>query len=168
MKKLLSFLTIFMVISCALFPMSAWAASSASVTSIDTKFENKNLVGEDFSGQNFQEVQFTNVDLSSVNFSQSNLTGAVFNGALLEGANLHGADLSYAISYVSSFKKADLSDAILVGAILKRTSFVDVNITGADFSDAALDSAEISRLCKIATGVNSRTKISTKESLECR
>ena len=106
--------------------------------------------------------------MTSANFSNANLIGAVFNGALMESANLHGSNLSYGLSYLSNFDNADLSDAILVGAILKRSSFEGVNIAGADFTDAALDPLQISKLCKIASGVNSKTGVDTKESLECR
>jgi len=48
---------------------------------------------------------------------------------------------------------ADLSDAVLTEALLLRTVFADVDI-GADFSDAILDRAQIKELCQRASGVN--------------
>ena len=168
MKTLLRILIVFIAVWTLILPLEALAASSSSVTSINTAFEDRNLEGEDFSGQNLQEAQFTNVKMTAANLSNANLIGAVFNGALMDKVNLHGANLSYGLSYLSNFNQADLSDAILVGAILKRSSFVGVNITGADFTDSAIDPAEINRLCQIASGVNSKTGVLTKESLECR
>jgi|CryBogDrversion2_11_1035321.scaffolds.fasta_scaffold32704_2 uncharacterized protein YjbI with pentapeptide repeats len=167
MKTLFGIVISLLVLWVSIIPSDALAASSASVTSNNTSFEDKKLIGENFTGHSLQEAQFTNVDLSSTNFSGVNLIGSVFNGALLEKSNLHGADLSYAISYVSSFNHANLTDAILVGSILKRTTFAEADITGADFTDASLDQSELKRLCKVASGVNSKTGISTKDSLEC-
>jgi uncharacterized protein YjbI with pentapeptide repeats len=63
---------------------------------------------------------------------------------------------------------ADLSDAVLLEAILLRSVFTDVNIAGADFSDAILDRAQIKELCQKASGINSKTGVNTRESLGCR
>ena len=91
----------------------------------------------------------------------------MFNGSALIDADLHGADLTNGLAYLSSFKGADLSDAILAEAIMLRTKFDDAKITGADFSLAVLDGYEVIKLCDRAEGVNSKTGISTRESLGC-
>jgi len=64
--------------------------------------------------------------------------------------------------------RTDLSDAILENAILLRTVFQQVNITGADFTNAILDGAQVKYLCTLADGVNSMTGIATRDSLGCR
>ncbi|MFM6312073.1 MAG: pentapeptide repeat-containing protein, partial [Dolichospermum sp.] len=46
--------------------------------------------------------------------------------------------------------------------------FTDVNITGADFTEAILDKAQIKELCQKASGVNSQTGVQTRDSLECQ
>jgi uncharacterized protein YjbI with pentapeptide repeats len=66
------------------------------------------------------------------------------------------------------FTKADLSDAILAETILLRSTFEGADITGADFSDAIMDGAQVKELCTKASGINSQTGISTRDSLGCR
>ncbi len=150
-----------------LSPIPAQAASSSSVTGTSSTFENTSLIGKDFTGQNLQTYQFTNVDLSESKFTNADLRGAVFNGSSLVEANLQGADLTNGLAYLSSFDKADLRDTVLAEAIMLRSTFKDANITGADFSLAVLDSFQVSQLCKVADGVNSKTGVSTRESLGC-
>ena len=51
--------------------------------------------------------------------------------------------------------------------MMLRTVFRNVDVTGADFSGAIIDRVEIKKLCEIASGVNSKTGIATRASLEC-
>jgi uncharacterized protein YjbI with pentapeptide repeats len=62
---------------------------------------------------------------------------------------------------------ADLSDAVFKEAILLRAIFNNVNLEGADFTDAILDKAQIKELCTKASGVNSQTGVETRDSLGC-
>jgi uncharacterized protein YjbI with pentapeptide repeats len=151
----------------AFFPLPSLAASSSAVTGTGANFENSNLTGRDFSTQNLQSAQFTNVNLESANFTQADLRGSVFNGSAVTGANFRGADLTNGLAYLTSFNGSDLSDAVFAEAIMLRTTFKNVTITGADFSLAVLDGEQIKNLCETADGVNSKTGVSTRESLAC-
>ena len=147
-----------------LFPLSAQAASSSSITrSVGDEVEIK-----DYSGQDLVGSEFTNVALENTNFSNADFRGGVFNGSLLEGVNMHGVDFSNGIAYLTLFKGADLTDAVFTNAMMLRSVFNNVDITGADFTNAILDGTEIKKLCIQASGVNSQTGADTRESLECR
>ncbi|MFN6464090.1 MAG: pentapeptide repeat-containing protein [Nostoc sp. DedVER02] len=148
-----------------LFPLSAEAASSSSIT---RSVGNDELKGKDYSGQSLIGTEFTNLKLENANFSNADLRGTVFNGTLLEGVNLHGVNFSEGIAYLSRFKAADLSDAVLTDAMMLRSTFDDVNVTGADFTNAILDGTQVKKLCVKASGVNSKTGVDTRESLGCK
>ncbi|HAG79968.1 MAG TPA: hypothetical protein DCL61_02090, partial [Cyanobacteria bacterium UBA12227] len=59
----------------------------------------------------------------------------------------HGANFTYGIAYLVDFTGADLSDAVLIEAIMLRSRFDNTNITGADFTDAVLDKVQVQKLC---------------------
>ncbi|WP_414562490.1 MULTISPECIES: pentapeptide repeat-containing protein [unclassified Anabaena] len=161
-KQLLASLVLAMVIF--LFPLTAQAASSSSIT----RSVGEEVEAQDYSGQNLNGTEFTNVILKNTNFSNADFRGGVFNGSLLEGVNLHGVDFSEGIAYLTQFKGADLSDAVFTNAMMLRSVFDNVDITGADFTNAILDGPQIKKLCTQASGVNSQTGADTRESLECK
>ena len=146
-----------------LMPLSVQAASSSSVT----RSILNDVGGEDFSSQSLIRAEFTSTTLKNTNFTNSDLRGALFNGVLLDGANMHGSDFSSGIAYVSKFKNVDLSDAILADANMLRSTFDNVNVTGADFTNALLDIQQLKKLCINASGKNSKTGVDTRESLGC-
>jgi uncharacterized protein YjbI with pentapeptide repeats len=92
----------------------------------------------------------------------------VFNGTVLQGVNLHGVDFSNGIAYLAKFRNADLSEAVFTDAMMLRSTFDDVDITGADFTNAVLDGPQVKKLCAKASGINPKTGVDTRESLGCK
>jgi uncharacterized protein YjbI with pentapeptide repeats len=80
---------------------------------------------------------------------------------------MHGSDFSSGIAYVSRFKNVDMSDAILADSNMLRSTFDNVDIVGADFTNALLDLSQVNKLCVTASGINSKTGVDTRESLGC-
>jgi len=130
-------------------------------------FSHGALKGRDFSGQELRGSGFANANMEGANFAGADLRGAIFSASVLRGANLRGANFTTGMLDQTDFANADLSDAILVDTILLRSTFDFTKIVGADFTDALLDGAQVKWLCRKASGVNSQTGVSTRDSLEC-
>ncbi|MBD2178209.1 pentapeptide repeat-containing protein [Pseudanabaena sp. FACHB-1998] len=130
-------------------------------------FSHAQLKGRDFSGRMLAGSGFANANMEGANFENADLRGSVFSASILRNAKLKGADFSSGLLDQADFAKADLTDALLVETILLRSTFDFVNIDGADFTDAIMDGSQRKWLCSKAKGINSKTGVSTRESLEC-
>lgn len=150
------------------FPNQAIAAGGTAQYSPSLSYDNADLNDRDFSGQKLQTAVFTGAKLDRTNFAGADLIGVVISSATLNQTNLHGADVSQGLMDQVRFVGADLSDALFVEAMMLRSTFKDVNIKGADFSDAILGKVQQKQLCEIADGVNPKTGVATRDSLGCK
>ena len=72
------------------------------------------------------------------------------------------------VAFASRFDEADLRGANFTNAMMMQSRFTNAVIEGADFTNAVLDLPQQRALCASASGVNSRSGIKTRESLNCR
>lgn len=122
----------------------------------------------DMHGRDLKGKEFLKADLREVDLSETDLRGAVINTSQLQGADLRGADLEDVVAFSSRFDDADLRGANFTNAMLMQSRFNDAEIEGTDFTNAVIDLPQLKALCARASGVNSRSGISTRESLGCR
>ena len=121
----------------------------------------------DMHGRNLRQREFLKSDLAGVDFHGADLSGAVFNGSNLQGADLRDVELQDAVVFASRLENADLRGASLRNAMLMQSRFGAAQIANADFSGAVLDRAQRRALCARAEGVNPKSGVATKDSLEC-
>lgn len=131
-------------------------------------YSNGELKSHNFAGQDLRASDFANANLEQANFSGADLRGCIFSASIMQEVNLSHANLTGAMLDSVQFTKADLRDAVFEDTILLRSTFIDSQITGTDFSNAILDGAQVKELCQTASGTNSQTGVATRESLGCK
>ena len=125
------------------------------------------LQGADFSERSLQGYQFNESDLRNTSFINADAQGVSFFAANMKEANLTGANLSYSTLDNARLDKANLTNAVIQGSFAYGTSFNNVIIEGADFTDVDLRLPVRLKLCLSAKGQNPVTGRMTRETLEC-
>ncbi|TYQ31770.1 pentapeptide repeat-containing protein [Pseudanabaena sp. UWO310] len=140
--------------------------SGASAVSADV-YVKAFLEGANFSGRSLQGYQFNESDLRNASFVNADAQGVSFFAANMKEANLTGANLSYSTLDNARLDKANLTNAVIEGSFAYGTSFNNVIIDGADFTDVDLRAPIRQKLCKFAKGQNPTTGRLTRDTLEC-
>ena len=130
-------------------------------------YVRSDITGFDFHGEDLHLSSIAGAVARDADFSNVDLHGTTLTLSDLKGSNLNGIDLTDTLSDRVNFQNTDLRNAVLVNMIASGSSFARAKIDGADFSFAILDTEDQRNLCKIATGINPTTGISTEDSLEC-
>jgi uncharacterized protein YjbI with pentapeptide repeats len=125
------------------------------------------LQGADFSDKSLLGYQFNESDLRNTSFVNANAQGVSFFAANMKEANLTGANLSYSTLDNARLDRANLTNAVVAGSFAYGTSFNNVIIDGADFTDVDLRSPIRKKLCQVAQGQNPVTGRMTRDTLEC-
>jgi uncharacterized protein YjbI with pentapeptide repeats len=122
---------------------------------LNVNLADANLSGANLSGADLRFATLSDATLHEVDLSGANLTGAHLSGAdldppgsranlaeaILVGADLKDANLQQAILSDANLQQATLSDANLSGAILRRAKLSGVTLKGAVLDEANLSDA---------------------------
>ena len=130
-------------------------------------YSKQALIESDFSGQDLHGVTFNLTNLLKANLSNCDLSGASLFRAKLQEADLSNSNLSGATLDSAVLEGTNLENAVLENAFAFDTRFINVSITGADFTNVLMNDDVNKQLCTIADGTNRITGRDTRETLSC-
>ena len=130
-------------------------------------YSKQALIESDFSGQDLHGVTFNLTNLLKANLSNCDLSGASLFRAKLQEADLSNSNLSGATLDSAVLEGTNLENAVLENAFAFDTRFINVSITGADFTNVLMNDDVNKQLCTIAEGTNRITGRDTRETLSC-
>jgi len=125
--------------------------------------------GQNFSGQDLKDRNFANQNLTGANFTNANLQGAVLTGAILKQADFTGATLgkSATSGRVTSFSRADLTEACFAGTTVLATDFQFADLTCTVFDNTELALALFGPVIKAASPSGSCRTAFTNSTMNC-
>jgi hypothetical protein len=148
-----------------LLPLSLVLQPAPALAAMD--YAKQVLIGADFSGREMQGVTFNLTNLREADLSGSDLQGASLFGAKLQDADLSNTNLRDATLDSAVLDGTNLSNAVLEDAFAFNTRFINVTISGADFTNVPLRGDVLKTLCAAAEGTNPVTGRNTRDTLGC-
>lgn len=150
-----------------------WGADAEGASLGGANLHGCNMAGANLEGADLERANLIEADLRGANLREADMERATISKADLRGATLLGADLQYTILAAADLERAHIGDknepglranlreANLQGANLRRADLTGanlqgVNLRGADLTGAILDDADLERAnligAKFATG----------------
>lgn len=119
-----------------------WNQKCADLSNMD--LQNANLAGLNLSHINLSNTDLTNVSLRGTILHRANLSGAILKNVDLSGAILMNASLNNTILDNVNAHGLRAAAANFKNAKIANTNFTNASFVGSQFSDAVLDTLDIS------------------------
>lgn len=111
----------------------------------DCDFTSANLTSARLKKAVFNRCTFREAELSESRFSDTQLQGADLTGVHAPQAHFSRADMTNAMLIGADLTGAKMANAVLKGADLSMVKLRNANCTGTDFTEAVLDQTDLTR-----------------------